>query len=229
MQGKVVLITGANGGLGVAVTEAFLKAGATVAASARSIKAADFPQPMFHAFPAELSGSAAANALVAAVLARLGRIDAVVHLMGGFAGGAPVQETDDATLEKMLDMNLRSSFHLFRAALPSMRAQGSGRIVAIGSRAAVEPSAGIAAYSLSKAALVSLIRNLALENKNSGVTANIILPGTMDTPTNRASMPGADFARWVQPEQVANLLLTLVADASSNISGAVIPIYGGDL
>jgi NAD(P)-dependent dehydrogenase (short-subunit alcohol dehydrogenase family) len=110
-----------------------------------------------------------------------------------------------------------------------MRNQGSGRILAIGSRAAVEPSARIGAYSASKAALVSLIRTVAIENRSSGISANVVLPGTMDTPANRAGDPQADFSQWVQPAQVAALLLHLASDAASQVSGAVIPIYGQQL
>ncbi len=129
----------------------------------------------------------------------------------------------------MLDMNFRAAFYTVRAVLPGMRAQGGGRIVAIGSRAAVEPSPALSAYAASKAALVSLIRTVAAENKDAGITANVVLPGTMDTPANRAGMPAADPSKWVQPAHVASLLLYLASDQAAQISGAVIPIYGSDL
>ena len=148
---------------------------------------------------------------------------------GGFAGGTPVAGTDDATFERMLDLNLRSAFHILRAVLPVMRASGFGRIVAIGSRAAVEPQPSIAAYSASKSALVSLMRSVAMENKDTAITANVILPGTMDTPANRAADPTADFGKWIDPQQVANLALWLASDAATQITGAVIPVYGKEL
>ena len=129
----------------------------------------------------------------------------------------------------MLAMNLRAAFHFIKAVVPGMRAQGSGRILAIGSRTAVVPTATLGAYSASKAALVSLVQTVALENKDRGITANVILPGTMDTPANRKAMPDADPARWVAPAQVAALLVHLASDAGSNINGAVIPILGGEL
>ena len=160
---------------------------------------------------------------------KFGRIDILVHLVGGFAGGQPVHETDDATLDRMLDMNLKSAFHVVRAVLPHMRNRGGGRILAIGSRAAVEPSPGAGAYAASKAALVSLIRTVAAENKDRCISANVILPGTMDTPANRKSDPQADYSKWVQPNQVANLLITLAADSASQVSGAIVPIYGAEL
>lgn len=229
LDGKVVLITGAKGGLGNSVTQAFLDAGATAIGVSRSIAASDFSHSGFVPMPAELSSAEAAQRLADSAVARFQRIDVLVHLVGGFAGGKSVAETDDATLERMLDLNVRSTFYIARAVVPHMRKQGSGRILAIGSRAAMEPAAMAGAYSASKAALVSLIRTLAIENKDRGISANVILPGTMDTPANRAADPGADFSKWVQPAQVAAMLLHLASDAASQVSGAVIPVYGHDL
>jgi len=226
---KVVLITGAKGGLGNFVTGAFLEAGATVAGVSRSIQASDFPNQRFVAMPAELSTGEAARQLADEVAAKFQRIDVLVHLVGGFAGGKPVHETDDATLDRMLDMNLKSAFFMARAVLPHMRKRGAGRIIAIGSRAAVEASPGAGLYAASKAALVSLIRTIAAENKDRNISANAILPGTMDTPVNRKSDPLADFSKWVQPGQVANLTVTLALDGLSEVSGAVIPVYGAEL
>ena len=226
---KVVLITGANGGLGTAVTRAFLDAGAKVAGVAKKIQNSDFPHPNFLATSAELGSSDAARAVVAATIAKWGRIDVLAHLVGGFAGGKSVADTDDATLEEMLGVNLRAAFHVFRAVLPDMRTRGAGRILAIGSRTALDPQPMVGAYSASKAALVSLVQTIALENKDRGISANVILPGTMDTPANRAAMPGADPAKWVRPAQVASLLVHLASDEASQISGAVIPILGGEL
>src|SRR5271167_5136984 len=130
---------------------------------------------------------------------------------------------------RMLDLNLNSVFHILRATIPALRQTGNGRIIAIGSRAALEPGAGVGAYSASKAAKVSLIRTVALENKDAGLTANVILPGTMDTPANRKSIPNADFSKWVRPSTVASLITWLVGDAGKDINGAVIPVYGSDV
>jgi NAD(P)-dependent dehydrogenase (short-subunit alcohol dehydrogenase family) len=226
---KVVLITGANGGLGTAVTNAFLQAGAKVAGISKKIQNSEFPGPNFVAYSGEIGSTEAARTVAASVIEKWGKIDALVHLVGGFAGGKSVADTDDAVFEQMIEMNLRAAFQMFRAVLPSMRARGVGRILAIGSRTAVDPQPMVGAYSASKAALVSLVRTIALENKDRGISANVILPGTMDTPANRAAMPGADPAKWVQPTQVASLLVHLASDEASQISGAVIPILGGDL
>ncbi|HXB70777.1 MAG TPA: SDR family NAD(P)-dependent oxidoreductase [Candidatus Acidoferrales bacterium] len=226
LQGKVTLITGAKGGLGSFVTEAFLAAGAKVIGVSRSIQATDFSHPEFTAMPAGLSTGEAARKVAADVAARFGRIDALVHVMGGFAGGTRVDETDDATFEQMLDVNYRAGFFIVRALLPQMRQQGGGRILAVASRQGVEPAAMVGAYSASKAALVSLIHTVALENKDRGISANTVLPGTMETPANRAGDPKADRAQWVQPSQVAALLVHLASDASTQVTGAAIPVYG---
>jgi NAD(P)-dependent dehydrogenase (short-subunit alcohol dehydrogenase family) len=226
LDGKVALITGAKGGLGSFVTEAFLAEGAQVVGVSRSIQASDFPHPAFSAMPAELSSGDAARKLVAGVVARFGGIDALVHLMGGFAGGRSVADTDDATLEKMLDLNYRAAFYVARAVLPQMRQQGGGRILAVASRQAVEPGAMVGAYSASKAALVALIRTIALENKDRSISANTVLPATLDTPANRAADPEADRSLWVHPSQVAALLVHLASDAGAQVTGAAIPVYG---
>lgn len=226
MEGKVTIITGAKGGLGSFVTEAFLANGATVVGVSRSIQASDFAHPGFTAMPAELSNGEAARKLASSVVERFGRIDVLVHVMGGFAGGKSVAETDDNMFEKMLDLNYRSAFFIARAVLPQMREQGGGRIVAVASRQAVEPAAMVGAYSASKAALVSLLRTIALENKDRCISANAVLPGTMDTPANRAGDPASDGSQWVQPSQVAALLVHLASDAAAQITGAAIPIYG---
>ena len=229
MQGKVVLVTGANGGLGTYVTQAFLDAGATVIGTSRKIQQSDFSSPGFNALAAEISSREGAKSLVDQVVARFGRLDVLAHTVGGFAGGQTIAGTDDDTFQRMLDLNLNSVFHILRAAIPALRQMGNGRIIAIGSRAALEPGAGVGAYSASKAAMVSLIRTVALENKDAGLTANVILPGTMDTPANRKSTPNADFSKWVRPSTVASLITWLASDAGKDINGAVIPVYGSDV
>jgi NAD(P)-dependent dehydrogenase (short-subunit alcohol dehydrogenase family) len=226
LEGRIALITGAKGGLGSCVTQAFLAAGATVVGSSRSIAAVDFPHPRFVPIPAELSSADAARQLANEVVARFQRIDVLVHVVGGFAGGSPVADTDDATLERMLDLNLRSLFHVVRAVVPHMRRQSAGRIVAIGSRAAVDPQAMVGAYNASKAAMLSLMITLAKENADLGITANVVLPATMDTPANRSGDPNADFSKWVPPAKVASAVLWLASDAASHVSGAAIPVYG---
>ena len=229
LKGKIAVVTGANGGLGNAVTPALLEAGASVIGVSPSIKQSDFKHPSFVALAADITEADTAKNAVDAAVSRSGRLDVLVHLVGGFAGGKTVGETDDVTFQRMLDMNLNSAFYILRAVIPQMRKSKGGRIIAIGSRAALEPGTGVGAYSASKAALVSLIRTVALENKDTGITANVILPGTMDTPANRQAMSKADFSKWVQPANVASLIVWLAGEAGKDVNGAAIPIYGGDL
>jgi NAD(P)-dependent dehydrogenase (short-subunit alcohol dehydrogenase family) len=229
MKGKVVLVTGANGGLGSYVTQAFLDAGAAVVGTSRKIQQSDFDDPRFRAMVAEISTGDSAKVLVDQVVARFGRLDVLAHTVGGFAGGQSIADTDDATFQRMFDLNLNSVFHILRATIRPLRQTGDGRIIAIGSRAAAEPGAGVGAYSASKAAMVSLIRTVALENKDAGLRANVILPGTMDTPANREAMPNADFSKWVRPAAVAGLITWLAGDAGKDINGAAIPVYGSDV
>jgi NAD(P)-dependent dehydrogenase (short-subunit alcohol dehydrogenase family) len=226
MNGKIVLVTGASGGLGIHVTQVFLDAGATVIGTSRKIQQSDFKSPSFVSMPGEMSNQEGTTTMIEQLLARFKKIDVLVHTVGSFAGGQSIAETDDATFQRMFDVNLKSAFYLLRAALPAMRKTGNGRIIAMGSRAAVDPGPGVGAYSASKAALVSLIRTVAAENKDVGITANVILPGTMDTPTNRKMIPNADVSKWVQPANVASLVLWLAGDSGADVSGSVIPVYG---
>jgi NAD(P)-dependent dehydrogenase (short-subunit alcohol dehydrogenase family) len=229
MTGKIALVTGANGGLGTHVTKALLDAGFAVVGLARKIQASDFDHPHFTALPASLDSLDAAKKAVETVIAHFGKIDVLAHTVGGFAGGSAVAETDDATFQRMLDANFYSSIHILRAVIPYMRKAGSGRIVAIGSRASEDPGPGVGAYSASKAALVSLIKTVARENKDAGITANVILPGTIDTAANRKDMPGADTSQWVQPASIASLTVWLAGDAGKDVTGAAIPVYGKGL
>jgi NAD(P)-dependent dehydrogenase (short-subunit alcohol dehydrogenase family) len=216
-----VLITGANGGLGTAVCQEFLASGAKVIGVARGWKA----PASFATISADVSTAEGCESMVKQALEH-GPLDALVHLVGGFAGGSPVAETSDETWDKMMNVNLRTAFCCIRATLKPMRAAGRGRIVAVGSRTAVEPLPNFAAYAVSKTALVALVKNVAAEGEQFGVTANVVLPSVIDTPVNRAAMPKADFSRWVKPESIAKLLVFLVSDAAADTSGAVIPIYG---
>jgi NAD(P)-dependent dehydrogenase (short-subunit alcohol dehydrogenase family) len=229
MKGKIALVTGANGGLGSHVTKALLDAGAVVVGVSRKIQPSEFDSASFIALPAEISTAAGAKSMVDSLVARLGRLDVVVHTVGGFAGGQSIAETDDATFQRMLDSNLNSTFYLLRAVLPTMRKTGNGRIVAIGSRAALEPGPRVGAYSASKAAMVSLIKTVALENKDVGITASVILPATIDTPANRTALPNADYSKWVQPASIAALIVWLVSDNGRDVNGAAIPVYGSDV
>lgn len=224
MNNQVVILTGATGGLGRTVTERLLSAGARVFAP--YTREAPATADRLQGVQADLSTDEGAKRAVEKALAWGGRIDALVNLVGGYAGGPLVHETDDAAWNRMLDLNLGCAFLLSRAVLPHLLAQHSGRIVHIGSRAAAEPFPGAAGYIVSKAAVVALTRAIATEVAGSGITANVILPGTIDTPANRAASPGADFSKWVRPSALADTILFLLSDSAREINGAAIPVYG---
>jgi NAD(P)-dependent dehydrogenase (short-subunit alcohol dehydrogenase family) len=222
---QVVLVTGATGGLGEIVTRQFLDAGAHIVAVA-----AHWPTPpesqRVHPLQVDLTDPAQCRQAVTTTIDMHGRVDVLLHLVGGFTGGASIAETSDETWYRMLGINLHSTFNLCREVLPHMVARRRGRIIAIGSKAGTEPTARLGAYHVSKSAMHSLVRVIAEEIRGTGVTANVILPSTIDTPGNRAAMPGEDHTRWVSPGVIAQLIAYLSSDAAADINGALIPIYG---
>ncbi len=223
---RVILVTGASGELGHAVSRIFLEGGATLVAISKSGRSPEPDNPRVISLAADLASPSEAAEAVERAGRQAGHIDALIHVAGGFAGGEPVPRTDDATWKSMMDMNLNSAFYTARAALPLLLPTGHGRIVAVGSRTAVEPAAGLSAYGASKAGLVALIRTIALEVKDSGATANVVLPSVIDTPANRRAMPKADHSKWVKPESIARLIAWLASGEAADVNGAAIPIYG---
>src|SRR5690348_13729776 len=216
------IITGAGGALGRAVVEAFLADGATVFGVDLSWRERAHASKRFHPVEANILEAGACERVAQAAAP----VDRLVHLVGGFAGGKPVTETGDDVWDQMMNMNLRAAVGMFRAVLPQMVAERRGSIVAIASRAAVEPMAGFAAYSVSKAALVALVKTVALEVRDAGVNVNAVMPSVIDTPANRKAMAGADFSKWVAPESVARLLVWLTSEAGRDVTGAAVPVYG---
>lgn len=226
VEGKVVIITGASGGLGTVVTKAFLDNGARVVGVDRSPRTRIADHPALTHFALPLESAEQVEKLVADVLEMNGRIDAVVHLVGGFAGGERIDQTSDETWEDMIAVNLRPAWVLARGVLPVMRQAKSGSFIAIGTAAALHPVATLGAYGAAKSALISMVQTMAEENRGFGIRANIVSPNTMDTPANRAAMPDADPTKWVQPANVASLIVWLVSDAGAEVNGAVIPLPG---
>jgi NAD(P)-dependent dehydrogenase (short-subunit alcohol dehydrogenase family) len=227
MKDKVVFITGANGGLGSSVTRAFLQQGARVIGGSLRITAADFPQPNFEAMAIDFNKLDEIKRGVAKIVESYGRLDVLAHLLGGFAGGPSIAETTDAMWEQMQNINLTSAFHVFRETIPHLRKSKSGRLIAIGSLTAAQPHANLGPYVTFKTALAMLVQTVAVENADVGLTANVILPGTMDTPVNRKSMPDADFSKWAKTDDVAELVLSLADEPAKHLTGLAIPIEGG--
>ena len=231
--GKTVLVAGGTGGLGRAVSLAFLAAGATVVVTYRKQEELDALRSAAGADGARCSGrtvdatdEAAVRELVAGIVAEHGRLDALVNAVGGYAGGVKLWEAEAKVFDQMLALNLRSGYALARAAVPAMLKQGRGAIVNVAAKAAFDHPAGAAAYAASKAAAVAMLDSLAAEVKGTGLRINSILPSIIDTGPNRRAMPGADFAKWPKPEEIARVILFLCSDDGRVIHGAAVPVYG---
>jgi len=219
LKGKVVLITGGAGALGHTVVPSFVSAGASVFLGDLN----PVQQSGVTSLKADFTDQTQVRGLVKDVIQSAGRLDALINLVGGFATGRVV-ETDVSLWQRMMAMNLTSAFLLSHAVLPPMLERRQGRIVHIAARAGLEPFPGAAAYVVSKAGLIALIRALSTELNGSGVTVNGVLPSTIDTPANRKAMPAADPSKWVRPESIAQTLIFLASDEAIQINGALIPI-----
>jgi NAD(P)-dependent dehydrogenase (short-subunit alcohol dehydrogenase family) len=232
-EGKVVLVAGGTGGLGRAVTLAFLEEGAKVVATYRKQEeldalktAAGVNTTQLDGFAVDVTDEAAVRQLIEKIVGKYRRLDAMVNAVGGYAGGIKLWELETKVFEQMLAVNLRSGYALSRAAVRAMLKEGHGAIVNVASKAAVDHAGGAAAYAASKSAAVALLDSLAEDLKGSGVRVNTILPSIIDTEANRKAMPKADFAKWPKPEDIARVILFLCSDDARVIHGSAIPVYG---
>jgi NAD(P)-dependent dehydrogenase (short-subunit alcohol dehydrogenase family) len=232
-EGKVVLVAGGTGGLGRAVTLAFLEEGAKVVATYRKQEELDALKitagvntRQLDGFAVDVTDEAAVRQLIEKIVGKYRRLDAMVNTVGGYAGGTKLWELETKVFEQMLALNLRSGYALARAAARAMLKEGHGAIVNVASKAAVDHAGGAAAYAASKSAAVALLDSLAEDLKGSGVRVNTILPSIIDTEAYRKAMPKADFAKWPKPEDIALVILFLCSDDARVIHGAAIPVYG---
>ncbi len=233
LAGKVVIVTGSVGNLGMATAQGLQEAGARTVLVDRSEDRLrenypdliDSPDHHF-AGGVDLANPDSLARMVESVCDRFGRIDALVTTVGGYRGGKPVHETDLADWDFLFGVNLRTTLLCCRAVIPQMLRQGRGNIVTVASRDGLTGSAGYSAYSASKSAVLRLTESMAAELKNSNINVNCILPGTIDTPQNRKAIPHGDFSKWVAPEALADVILFLVSDAARAIQGAALPVYG---
>lgn len=229
---KVVIVTGAAGNLGGAVARAFASQGARLALVDLDPQAIERTRQGLPAgcesaaFPTDLMDAGAVSAMADAVAAQFGRVDVLANIAGGFTMGPPVHETPDKDWELMLNLNARTVFYCCRAVVPRMLASGGGRIINVSARAATRGVGHMGPYCTSKAAVITLTEALADELKEQGINVNCVLPGTLDTPQNRAAMPDQDPGRWVPLEALADVILFLASDAARAVSGAAVPVYG---
>lgn len=231
MTGRVALVTGGTGALGQAVVRRLLADGARVwvpwvderEQAALASRVTGEAAGRLTTIPCDVLDERALARLVDDLAAREGAVHALVTTVGGFAGGALV-ETDRATWDRMLALNLTSTFAAARAVLPRLLATGDGRMVAVASRAVVPPAPGFIAYTVAKAGVIALAQALAEETRGRGVTVNAVLPSTMDTPANRAAMPDADRRGWVAVEAVADAIGFLVGPGARHVTGTLVAV-----
>jgi NAD(P)-dependent dehydrogenase (short-subunit alcohol dehydrogenase family) len=227
---RTVIITGAAGNLGRAVAAAFARQGARLVLMARErdqlLQAFGEEHERMLFAPADLAALAEVEAAARSALQRFGRIDVLCNLAGAFRMGPPVHETADADWELLFGANVRSVLHMARAVVPGMIAAGGGRVVNVAASSAQKGVARMGAYCASKDAVIRITEAMAAELGGKGINVNCVLPSIIDTPENRAAMPGADPARWVSPEALADAILFLASDAARAIHGAALPVTG---
>jgi NAD(P)-dependent dehydrogenase (short-subunit alcohol dehydrogenase family) len=230
-SGRVVIVTGAAGSLGSAIARAFQSAGAKLTLVDRADgrlqqifpEMADSPD-FFFANSIDLTQADAVQAMVDGTLDHFGQIDVLVNVAGGYRAGTPVHETPVETWDFMLNINARSVFLTSGVVIPHMLERGYGRIVSVGARVAMRSRANMAAYSVSKAAVVRLTESMSAELEGTGVYVNCILPKTIDTPANRQAIPNADYSRWTKPEAIAEVIMFLTSESACILTGAAIPV-----
>jgi NAD(P)-dependent dehydrogenase (short-subunit alcohol dehydrogenase family) len=232
-DGKVVLVAGGTGGLGRAVTLAFLAEGARVVATYRGKEEFDALKNAAGKNESNLEGHAvdvtdeiAVRQLIEKIVGKFRRLDAMVNTVGGYVGGTKLWDLETKVFDQMLALNLRAGYTLSRAAVRAMLKEGHGAIVNVAAKAAFDHAGGAAAYAASKSAAVALMDSLAADLKGTGVRVNSILPSIIDTEMNRKAMPTADFSKWPKPEDIARVILFLCSADAKVIHGAAIPVYG---
>jgi len=224
MNGKVIAITGALGALGRVVADTAVKRGARVAGIDHAPSQAAATAERIELGGVDLSDAAQAKKAIDAAVAHFGRLDALVNIAGGFTFEA-VADGDGASWQRMYTLNVLTALNTSRAALPHLAASSAGRIVNIGAMGALQAGSGMGPYAASKAGVHRLTEALAAEHKGK-ITVNAVLPSIIDTAANRASMPKADISKWVAPLELAEVILFLVSDAASAVTGALIPVSG---
>jgi len=230
---QVVLITGATGDFGPYVVRGFAAEGARLSITARKLEEAQklvrelgLGDDRALPYVVDVTNADSVRRWVEAVKEKWGRADVLVNVAGGYKPGKPVHEMEEADWDFMLNLNARSAFLTCRAVIPLMLAQGSGKIVNVGSKAALAAGRKSAAYAVSKSAVLRLTEALSAEVRDKGINVNAVIPSTIDTPGNRAAQPDADTSKWVKPEDLAAVIVFLASEAANAIHGTLMPVYG---
>lgn len=230
---KTVVITGGTGGLGTALVRRLIAKDYRLAVTYLLPDEAQTFESEFEVDEEQVmltrvdcTNPEAVNSYIKDVANRWGEIHGLCSLVGGWAGGRDVEETDDVRFERMLDLNLRSAFYAVRAVVPHLKEAGWGRILLVGSRAAVDNFEAQAAFNIAKAGVVALGQSVATELDGTGVTANVLMPSVIDTPATRRSLPYADYVNWPTPDEIAAVAEFIMSEESGVMNGAKIPVYG---
>ena len=230
---KSIVITGGTGGLGTALVRRLIKKKYRLAVTyllpeeaKRFEEEFDVSEDRLLLTRVDATNPEAVTSFMKDVVDQWGELHGLCSLVGGWAGGREVEETDDVRFERMLDLNLRSAFYAVRAAVPHLRNTGWGRILLIGSRGAVDYMSGQAAFNIAKAGVVALGKTVAEELNDSGITANVIMPSVIDTPATRESLPYADDVDWPTPDEIAAVAEFLLSEEAGVMTGALVPVYG---
>ncbi|MBK5269305.1 MAG: SDR family oxidoreductase [Acidimicrobiia bacterium] len=233
MNRNVVVITGGTGSLGTALAKRLAASGAALAVTYLIPEEAEKFEAELHLDETRLllkrvdsTSASSLNEFMSQAVTKFGSVNGLAALVGGWAGGRDIDETDDVRLERMLDLNLRSAFYAVRAITPHLKENGSGRIVLVGSRGADDGPSGQAAFNIAKAGVGALGRSAASELSDFGITTNVVQPSVIDTPATRRAVPFADYVSWPTPDEIAAVIEFLLSDASSVMSGATLPVYG---
>jgi len=233
LEHPVAVLTGGTGGLGRQVAIRLARRGFCIASTylvpdeAEEVeKLLELPEERLMLQRVDCTDPEAVTALMNRVADAFGPINVLASLIGRWAGGRDVADTDDGRFERMLDVNLRTAFYAARAVIPHMRKAEWGRIIFVGSRAAVETPAGQAAYNVAKAGVVALANSIAQETGDEGITANSVMPSYLDTPAFRSALPYADYVHWPTPDEIAAVIDFLASKDSGVINGAALPVYG---
>jgi NAD(P)-dependent dehydrogenase (short-subunit alcohol dehydrogenase family) len=224
MKGKIVIVTGASGALGKVVVASALAKGAGVAGIDHAASQVSPTSERIEIGSVDLTDAAAAKRAIDVAASHFGKLDALINIAGGFAFET-ITEGDPKTWQRMYALNVLTALNASRSAIPHLAASGAGRIVNVGAMGALQAGAGMGAYAASKAGVHRLTEALAAEWKGK-ITVNAVLPSTINTAANRASMPNADFTKWVRPEELAEVILFLATDAASAVTGALLPVNG---
>ena len=232
-SGQIVMITGASGNLGTSITKQFLSSGANLVLIDHGLERLNriFPEIIesdehLVVQGIDINDESILESVVNNAIDKFRRIDVLVNTVGGYRGGSPLYETSYDTWKFLFDLNALPVYNLAIVVTPFMLEAKSGKIINIAARLALRGSANNAAYSAVKSVVVRLTEGMAAELINEGINVNCVLPGTIDTPQNRASMPNADYSRWVTPDAIADVILFLASDAARAVTGASIPVYG---